>query len=184
MVIGVDTGGTFTDFVYIERGRVGIYKTLSTPKNPAEAVLKGLDEFAGKGAKYLVHGSTVATNAVLERKGVKTALITNRGFEDIIEIGRQSREKLYDLKYVKPSPLVAESLRFGIKGRIFYTGVVREDIDLGEIKELIDVVAGRGAESVAVSLLFSYANPSHEKEVENLLSARGLSVSASHKILP
>ncbi len=184
MVIGVDTGGTFTDFVYIERGRVGIYKTLSTPENPAEAVLMGLNEFAGKGAKYLVHGSTVATNAVLERKGVKTALITNRGFEDVIEIGRQSREKLYELKYVKPSPLVAESLRFGIKGRLFYTGTVREDIDPGEIKELIDVVAGRGAESVAVSLLFSYANPSHEKEVEKLLRARGLSVSASHKILP
>jgi N-methylhydantoinase A len=184
LVIGVDTGGTFTDFVYIENGKVGIYKTLSTPANPAEAVLSGLGEFAGKAARNIVHGSTVATNAVLERKGVKTALITNRGFEDIIEIGRQSREKLYELKYVKPSPLVPDQLRFGIRGRLLYTGVVHEEIDAVEIEELVDEIAKRGAESVAVSLLFSYANPSHEKEVENLCSGRGLSVSASYRILP
>lgn len=184
LVIGIDTGGTFTDFVYIENGKVGIYKTLSTPDNPAEAVLSGLSEFAGKAALHIVHGSTVATNAVLERKGVKTALITNRGFEDIIEIGRQSREKLYDLKYVKPSPLVPDQLRFGIRGRLLYTGVVHEEIETADIEELADEIARKGAESVAVSLLFSYANPSHEREVEKICSDRGLSVSASHRILP
>ena len=84
IVIGVDTGGTFTDFVFKDGERWGVYKLLSTPRNPAEAVLKGLQHIAGAKAKHIVHGSTVATNAILERKGVKTALITNKGFEDII----------------------------------------------------------------------------------------------------
>jgi N-methylhydantoinase A len=184
LVIGVDTGGTFTDFVYIESGKVGVYKTLSTPDNPAEAVIGGLGEFAGGAVKQIVHGSTVATNAVLERKGVRIALITNRGFEDIIEIGRQAREKLYELRYVKSPPLVSEKLRFGIRGRLLYTGIVKEEINLEEIESLVDVIANSGAESVAVSLLFSYANPSHEREVEKICSDRGLSVSASHRILP
>lgn len=184
LVIGVDTGGTFTDFVYIEKGRVGIYKALSTPENPAEAVLEGLGEIKDEGSIQIVHGSTVATNAVLERKGVKTALVTNRGFEDVIEIGRQSRGKLYELKYVKPPPLVPESLRFGIRGRLSYTGTVIEGISTGEIRDLVRAIGATGAESVAVSLLFSYANPSHEKEVEEICAGSGLTVSASHRILP
>ena len=99
VIIGVDTGGTFTDFVFKKGDQWGIYKLLSTPANPAAAVLEGLDYIARKERKQIIHGSTVATNAILERKGAKTALITNKGFEDVIEIGRQNRSRLYDLAY-------------------------------------------------------------------------------------
>ncbi len=185
LIVGVDTGGTFTDFVYITPdGSVGTYKTLSTPKNPAEAVLKGLDEIGRERISHVVHGSTVATNAVLERKGVKTALITNAGFEDIIEIGRQCRERLYDLKYVKPSPLVPESLRFGLRGRIAYTGDVLEQLDPEEVEQVVEKIRRLGAESVAVCFLFSFVNPEHERVVEEICEKKGLAVSVSHRILP
>ena len=97
MIIGVDTGGTFTDFVFKEGDKWGVYKLLSTPSNPAQAVLEGLKYLSEGKKKQIVHGSTVATNAILERRGARTALITNKGFEDIIEIGRQNRTRLYDL---------------------------------------------------------------------------------------
>ena len=99
MIIGVDTGGTFTDFVYKEGDRWGVYKILSTPSNPAQAVLEGLRGLSEGKKKQIIHGSTVATNAILERDGARTALITNKGFEDIIEIGRQNQTRLYDLAY-------------------------------------------------------------------------------------
>ncbi|RMG59298.1 MAG: hydantoinase/oxoprolinase family protein, partial [Deltaproteobacteria bacterium] len=185
LVVGVDTGGTFTDFVYVTPdGEVGTYKTLSTPKNPAEAVLKGLEVIGVERVAHVVHGSTVATNAVLERKGVKTALITNSGFEDVIEIGRQNRERIYDLLYVKPPPLVPESLRFGVSGRILCTGEEETPISREEVESVIERILKMGAESVAVCLLFSFVNPSHEEVISEICEKRGLSVSASHRILP
>ncbi len=105
IIIGVDTGGTFTDFVFKKGGQWGVYKLLSTPDNPARAVLEGLEQVGKKGKKQIIHGSTIATNAILERKGAKTALITNRGFEDVMEIGRQNRSRLYDLAYRKEPKL-------------------------------------------------------------------------------
>ena len=99
--VGVDTGGTFTDFVWIENGELKVFKVPSTPADPSKAVLEGLRAIGGEGRRVL-HGTTVATNALLERKGARTAFITNRGFEDIIEIGRQNREELYNLKYRRP----------------------------------------------------------------------------------
>jgi N-methylhydantoinase A len=182
--IGVDTGGTFTDIIYIDGGKVSTYKCLSTPSNPAEAVLQGLNVIPREMARNIVHGSTVATNAVLERKGVRTALITNRGFEDILEIGRQNRERIYDLKYVKPPPLVPEDLRFGINGRLLYTGEVIQDVDQDEIEKVVVKIRKAGAESVAVCLLFSFTQPDHEKAVETVCERESLSVSASHRILP
>lgn len=183
IIIGVDTGGTFTDFVYKDGDEWGVHKRLSTPGNPAEAVLKGLEQVADGRAKRIVHGSTVATNAILERKGVKTALITNNGFEDIIEIGRQNRSRLYDLTYKRAPHIVPKEMRFGLKERTLCTGEVLEDLDKKEAEEIIQKIKGANAKSVAVCLFFSYLNPSHEKTIGALLEKLNISVSLSHEIL-
>ncbi|MDQ7038394.1 MAG: hydantoinase/oxoprolinase family protein, partial [Aquificota bacterium] len=182
-VIGVDTGGTFTDFVYTEENRLKVLKIPSTPDNPAEAVLKGLSLIGGEGRK-IVHGTTVATNTLLERKGARVALITNRGFEDVIEIGRQTRDRLYDLRYRRESPLVPRELRFGIKGRMDKKGRILEDLDPEEIEDLARKLKDLGVEAVAVSLLHSYANPDHERKVGEVLRKTGVRVYLSHEILP
>jgi N-methylhydantoinase A len=183
ITIGVDTGGTFTDFVYKDGDKWGVHKRLSTPGNPAEAVLKGLEQVGDGRAKRIVHGSTVATNAILERKGVKTALITNKGFEDIIEIGRQNRSRLYDLTYKRKPHIVPREMRFGLKERTLCTGEVLEDLDKKEAEEIIQKIKGTDVKSVAVCLLFSYLNPSHEKTIGALLEELNISVSLSHEIL-
>ena len=183
LIIGIDTGGTFTDFVYKEGGRWGIYKILSTPSNPATAVLKGLEHITGDKSVQIVHGSTVATNAILERKGAKTALITNKGFEDIIEIGRQNRSRLYDLGFQKYPQLVPAELRFGVKGRILHTGEETEPLDTKAIQKINKAIKDLKIESVAVCLLFAYVNPSHEQKIGELLEKVNVPVFLSHEIL-
>jgi len=183
IVIGIDTGGTFTDFVYKDGNRWGVYKVLSTPRNPAEAVVNGLRHIARGRKKQVVHGSTVATNAILERKGAKTALITNLGFEDVLEIGRQNRTRLYDLAYRKEPHLIPKGLRFGVRGRVLSTGEELEPLEEATVLEAIERIMEAGAESVAVCLLFSYANPEHERRIGELLRERDISVSLSHEIL-
>ena len=183
MTVGIDTGGTFTDLVFQSGEQWGIYKLLSTPSNPALAVLRGLEAVAGERPKSIVHGSTVATNALLERKGAKTALVTNRGMEDILEIGRQNRPRLYALTWKPPQPLVPRDLRMGIKGRVLPGGRVLEEIDPRELERMADHLVEKGVESVAVSLLFSFAHPSHERKVGEAIKRRGLPVSLSHEIL-
>jgi N-methylhydantoinase A len=183
IIIGVDTGGTFTDFVFKDGEKWDIYKILSTPSNPAEAVLKGLKQIAKEKAKGVVHGSTVATNAILERKGVKTALITNKGFEDIIEIGRQNRSRLYDLAYKKEPHIVPKELRFGVKQRTLCSGEILEELDLEGVEKTLEKIRKAKVESVAVCFLFSYLNPTHEKKMKRLLGALNLSISLSHEIL-
>ena len=183
IIIGVDTGGTFTDFVFKDGDRWGIYKLLSTPWNPAEAVLAGLRHIIGEKAKHIVHGSTVATNALLEKKGVKTALITTKGFEDVIEIGRQNRHRIYDLAYQKEPPLVPGALRFGVRERTLCTGQILEAIDMEEVKGILPKIREAGAESVAVCFLFSYLNPAHERRMGDLLDQFTIPVSLSHEIL-
>jgi N-methylhydantoinase A len=183
IVIGVDTGGTFTDFVFKDGDRWGVYKLLSTPHNPAEAVLNGLQHIAEARAKRIVHGSTVATNAILERKGVKTALITNKGFEDIIEIGRQNRSRLYDLAYRKEAHIVPKELRFGVKERTLCTGEILEDLHVEGVKDILQKLREAKAESVAVCLLYSYLAPSHENKISELVEALHIPVSLSHDIL-
>ncbi len=184
VLVGIDTGGTFTDFVFKEGDRWGVYKLLSTASNPAEAVLRGIRHIAGRGNIQIVHGSTVATNAILERKGAVTALITNKGFEDVIEIGRQNRKDLYNLFFRKPDPLVPEKLRFGINCRINCFGEVVKEIKEAEIIEVAEKLMAAKVESAAVSFLFSFKNPAHEKKVGEVLSKQGISVSLSHEILP
>lgn len=182
-IIGIDTGGTFTDFVYKDRDRWGIYKVLSTPSNPATAVLKGLKHIAGDRPGQIVHGSTVATNAILERKGAKTALITNKGFEDIIEIGRQNRSRLYDLGFQKEPQLVPAELRFGVKGRVLHTGEETESLDTKAVQKINKTIMDLEIESVAVCLLFAYVNPSHEQKIGELLEKVSAPVFLSHEIL-
>jgi len=183
ILIGVDTGGTFTDFIFKDQKGWSVLKLPSTPHNPAEAVLKGIEKIAGRKRKKIVHGSTVATNALLERKGAKTALITNKGFEDIIEIGRQNRTRLYDLRYRKEPPLVPKDLRFGIKGRIVQSGEELEPLSVDELRGLVERLREENVESVAVCLLFSFLNPEHEKIIGKALKESGLIVSLSHEIL-
>ncbi len=182
-ITGIDTGGTFTDFIYKENNEWKVFKVLSTPLNPAEAVLEGLKKIEGGSKTHIIHGSTVATNAILERKGAATALITNKGFEDVIEIGRQNRSRLYDLYFRKNRHLVSHELRFGIRGRILHTGEEIELLDEVKAKEVVEVLKDLGVESVAVCFLFSYLNPLHEQKIKALLEPLGIAVSVSHEIL-
>ena len=183
MIIGVDTGGTFTDFVYKQGERWGVYKVLSTPSNPAEAVLNGLHYLAHGRKKQIIHGSTVATNAILERNGAKTALITNKGFEDIIEIGRQNRTRLYDLSFRKEPHMIPSDLRFGLAGRILETGEELIPLDTQKTETVGRRLKDLDVESVAVCFLFSYVNPCHEQKIRQLLAPLGLQLSLSHEIL-
>ena len=184
-VVAVDTGGTFTDLIYVEAGRQVRLKVPSTPEDPAEAVLAGLRQLVPPGRPFLlVHGSTVATNTLLERTGARVRLITNRGFEDILEIGRQNRPQLYALVGWRPPPLVDREDRLGVAGRLDEAGREIEPLDREELAELPARVAD--AEAVAVVLLHAYANPIHEAQVADALDlgSGGAPVSISHRILP
>lgn len=182
-IVGVDTGGTFTDFIYEHNGTWGVYKTLSSPNNPADSLLRGLKKVIKSDNYKIVHGSTVATNAILERKGAYTVFITNAGFEDIIEIGRQSRTQLYNLHYKRSPQLVSKELRFGINCRIDSKGKVINDIQENEIEQIRHTLEKIRPESIAVCFLFSYLNPSHELLVEKYLSDLKIPISLSHRIL-
>ena len=183
VIVGVDTGGTFTDFIYRKGGKWHTLKILSTPENPAEAILKGLEEIGGE-RRRITHGTTVATNALLERKGARTAFITNSGFEDLLLIGRQDRPELYSLKVKKPEPLVPGELSFGLDCRVNSRGEVVREIKREEVLELARVLREKGVESVAVCFLFSFFNPSHEELVKEILEGEGFQVSISGEILP
>jgi N-methylhydantoinase A len=182
-ILGVDVGGTFTDFLLWERGHLRIFKRPSTPDDPGRAVLLGLDEM-GASPVEIVHGSTVATNALLERKGARTALLTTRGFRDTIIIGRQARTELYNLYPHRPPPLVPDDLRLELDERVGANGEVLRPLDMNELEQALAIVCARGAESLAISLLFSFARPEHEQAAAQAARARGLFVSASHEVLP
>ena len=185
-LLAVDTGGTFTDFVL--RGATGIrtLKLPSTPSDPSDAVLEGIRSLmSGEDGDWaLLHGSTVATNALLERRGARVVLVTNEGFEDVIEIGRQNRPQLYALVGHRPPPLVARDDRLGIAGRVGPDGDEVEPLDPDELAALAERVAARGGEAVAVCLLHAYAAPGHERAVGEALTAVGLPVSLSSQVLP
>ena len=187
--VGVDTGGTFTDFVYEQNGRCEILKLASTPADPAQAILNGLQRIAELTANRIenlevVHGTTVGTNALLQRRGARTALVTTRGFEDVLAIGRQARPELYNLDAVKPPPLIPDELRFGVAERVTASGEVLEDLSKSDLKALVQKVKRSKAASVAISLLFSFANPEHEKQIAEALEALNIPLSVSHQILP
>jgi N-methylhydantoinase A len=182
--IAIDTGGTFTDCVCLSGGQLRVVKVFSTPADPSEAVMEGVRQLAGDERADVCHGTTVGTNTMLERKGARVAFATTAGFEDTIAIGRQTRAKLYDWFAPIPVPLVARELRFGVAERVSAESeALREPTD-EELAALVEAVRASGAEAVAISLLFSFANPRTEKRVEEALLGLGLPVSASHRILP
>ncbi|MGZ7046627.1 MAG: hydantoinase/oxoprolinase N-terminal domain-containing protein, partial [Candidatus Aminicenantales bacterium] len=184
MRIGVDTGGTFTDFVIWEDGRIVKKKILSTPRNPSLAILEGLSEFLGLPAVFVVHGTTVATNALLERKGGRTALITTAGFEDILFIGRQTRRNLYGLQPEDRFFLLPRDRSFGVRERTLAGGRVETPLTRAEVRRVLRKVRASGAEAVAVCLLHSYANPGNENVVADELRRAGLMASISSRLLP
>jgi N-methylhydantoinase A len=182
--VGVDTGGTFTDFVVIRDGKIEIFKELSTPRQPDDAIMQGLERLGLSSVKEVIHGSTVATNALLERKGARTALLTTEGFEDVIIIGRQTRRELYNIFVTRPEALVPDRLRFGVRERMLYDGSVEQPLDQSHLKSVIDEVQKKDVESIAVSFLYSFANTAHEDAVLAALEPLGLPVSLSSRILP
>lgn len=189
MRIGVDIGGTFTDFVLFDdsSGALRTFKILSTPSDPAQAVLSGLDALErapGAPPPELVHGSTVATNALLERKGARTALITTRGFRDILTIGRQTRADIYDFFADRPPPLVPPEHCLEVTERVDHRGQVLTPLAREELAELLARLQAGRIESVAVSLLFSFLHPAHEQAVARALRQAGYFVSPSSEILP
>jgi N-methylhydantoinase A len=186
MRIAMDTGGTFTDCVYVLDGRLEILKVPSTPDNPARAIVQALEKvMAGPAdALELTCGTTVGTNALLERRGGRVALVTTAGFEDVLEIGRQARPRLYDFFVDRPAPLVPSERRIGLRERIGASGEVVARTTPAEIRRVVKAVLRSKGESVAACLLFSFANPKHEGEIAKALRAAGLQVSVSHEILP
>lgn len=183
--IGVDTGGTFTDLVLLEDGGLRVHKVRSTPDDPARAILQGIRELAGDAAVgEVIHGSTVATNAVLERKGARVGLVVTRGFEDVLRIGRQTRAKLYDFQVEAPRAIVEPELIFGVNERLDHTGRVLTPLDEREVEAIALKLREAGVESVAVCLLHCYANGAHEEAVVRVLEHHGLLVCASHRVLP
>ena len=182
--VGIDTGGTFTDFVFLSASRMWIHKVLSTPHNPAQAIVHGLEEGGVLGGRFeVIHGSTVATNALLERRGARLAFLTTAGFEDLLEIGRQTRRELYNIMVEKRTPLIPRRLCFGVRERTLADGRVEKPVDLGQVEGIIRRLKKAGVESVAVCFLHSYINPANERRVCRKLEEEGLSYSASHRVL-
>jgi len=182
--IAIDTGGTFTDCVWVDRGRVRMLKIFSTPADPSQAIMEAVQKISPNAEIVLLHGTTVGTNTLLQRKGARVALVTTAGFEDAIEIGRQARPKLYDFFFDKIEPLVPRGLRFGIHERTDSEGNILETPPANELADLAQQVREKQPESIAISLLFSFANPENERSAAQVLGELGLPLSISHEILP
>ncbi|MCQ6262597.1 hydantoinase/oxoprolinase family protein [Alcanivorax sp. MM125-6] len=187
--LGVDTGGTFTDFVLLGEGEPRIHKVLSTPAAPEEAILQGirelgLEERLGAGELVIVHGTTVATNAALEGKGARTVMVTNQGLEDVPLIGRQNRPELYNLTPKATSSALRDTPVEGLAARLGAGGEEVEPLDDAVIHELVSRVSAHKPESVAVNLLFSYLDDDHETRLGRALEDAGLTVSLSSQVLP
>ncbi len=188
MLLGIDTGGTFTDFVLAHDEEVRLHKVLSTPNNPAEAIAQGIEALAlgsaiERGEVRIIHGSTVATNATLEGKGVRTAYVTNRGFTDTLLIARQARSELYNLTPLEPKLAFDPTMMIGTGGRLDANGDTVESLTDEDLNELVARVRELAPRSVAINLLFSYLDDSFERQIEARLSPLAF-VSRSSFILP
>jgi N-methylhydantoinase A len=192
--IGVDAGGTFTDLCLFEEGsgRIAVAKVPSTPGDPSVAILKGITEILGQeradpsDVSYLAHGTTVATNALIQHAGARTGLITTEGFRDLLELGRQRRPDLYDLQVDKPKPLVPRDLRLEVPERATCDGRVVRPLDTQAVVAAARALKAQGVQSVAVCFLYSYLNPGHEQHVKAILRRElpEAYVSTSHEVLP
>ena len=177
MQAGVDIGGTFTDLVLSEGGRLSIHKLLSSPDNPARSMLDGLEQLVPGGISALrqvAHGSTVATNSILERKGARAALITTQGFRDVLFIGRQNRPALYALHPTIPPPLIPRERCYEAPERLDHHGEVLLPLDMDALDAVLDQIKSDGVEAIAVCLLFSYVDDRHEQRIKARIIERGI----------
>lgn len=193
-MVGVDVGGTFTDVTMVDSlsGNIENHKLPSTPQDPSKAIMTGIRDLLdqhnipNEQVTYLAHGTTVATNALIERKGAETALIVTEGFKDLLEIARQTRPSLYDLFQEKPNPMISGELRFEVEERMYSNGTVRTPINREQLGKIIEEIKSKGIKSIAVCFLFSFNNPIHEQiaveEIKKLYPSAY--VSASHQIVP
>jgi len=192
--IAFDIGGTFTDFVLVDPtdGRTVTHKVPSTPADPSRAVAEGLPVLLAKAGvkpqavEHLLHATTVATNAIIQRKGARTALITTRGFRDVLILGRQKRYETYDLHLTKPAPLIPREQIFEVTERTSYEGEVLNPLDEADLATTIALVAEGGYEAIAVAFLHAYANPAHERAGGQALAEKmpGIAVSLSVDVSP
>ncbi len=182
--VAIDAGGTFTDCVWMEHGKLRMTKVFSTPDDPSQAIAEALLATNSSVAIVLLHGTTVGTNTLLQRTGAKVAFVTTAGFEDIIEIGRQNRPKLYDLMFERVPPLVVPDMRFGLAERVAPEGKILLRPLSEDLRALARDVHASGAEAIAVSTLFSFANSENERVIGRVLEELGLPLSLSHIILP
>jgi len=191
--VGVDIGGTFTDVVFLsQEGVVRRKKVSSTPDDYNRGIIRGIEEvlsehsLSGANIAEVVHGCTVATNAVLEHTGAPTGLITTKGFRDVLEIRRFRMPEMYNIAWSKPLPLSARELRFEVDERINYAGEILRPLDTKEVEDVIDRLVAKGVESVAVCLLNSYANPIHEQKIKEIIKEKypDLFISISSELIP
>jgi len=192
--LGVDTGGTFTDFCLMDdtSGHTVVAKVPSTPDHPADAVLSGIQAlmdsvgFRPRQLRFLIHGTTVATNTLLERTGAPTALLTTEGFEDVLHIGRQDRPALYDFRARRPEPIVPRRHRFGLPERVLHNGEVFRPLDTQQTEHICQAIQALGIRSVAVCLIHAYANPVHEQAVRSILARTvpDACITLSSEVLP
>ena len=184
MQIAIDTGGTFTDCICLEDAGLKVLKIFSTPADPGAAVAEAVRMTAKGNAAQVRHGTTVGTNALLERKGARVAFVTTAGFEDVISIGRQARARLYDWFATPPPCIVPPELRFGVAERTAAGGSILRRPDPADLRALAEKIKAGKAEAIAICLLFSFANPENEIAVARALDGLGLPISLSHIILP
>ena len=190
--VGIDVGGTFTDIVSLKDGRLYRRKARSTSDDFSIGGLEGLRLLlaesgdAGQDAREVIHGTTLATNAIVEKKGARTGLITTKGFRDILEIGRMRTPRLYDLTWRKPPPLVPRELRREADERVSADGVVLKPLDEESVRQATNILAGKGVTSIAVCFINSFADPSHERRTAEIVkeTAPHISLSVSHVVLP
>jgi N-methylhydantoinase A/oxoprolinase/acetone carboxylase beta subunit len=192
--LGCDIGGTFTDFVLVDdlTGQIHIHKCLTTPKDPSEAMEKGIVELLNSAPGYtsflseVIHGTTLVINAILERKGAKTGLITTKGFRDVLELGREIRYDAYDIFAEYPEPLVPRPMRMEVDERVASDGRILRPLDPNEVRGVLARLVEMGMESLAVCLINSFENPIHEKRIQEIALAEHpeIPVSISYEVLP
>jgi len=190
--MGVDIGGTFTDVVLEKDGATFSTKVLTTYTAPEDAIIDGMHQVCAKAGvapadiAQIIHGTTLATNALIERRGAKTALITTEGFRDVIEMRTESRFEQYDLNLNLPDPLLPRQMRFTVPGRVDAKGQILIDLDRKDVEAVVDQIAAAGFTSVAVGLIHSYLNPAHEELVRNVLAEKlpEVAVSISSEVSP
>ncbi len=185
-LIGIDIGGTFTDFVFLSEGEIQILKLPTNRTEPGACISEGLDRLGEPEEVQVIHGTTVATNALLERKGARTALVTTRGFEDVLELARQQRPHLYRFGQGSPEMLVPSSLRFGVPERVDAHGDVLQELQDEETESLAEALVRADVDSIAIVLLFSFVNPGHEQALAEIIRARlpDVDISVSSHLIP